>query len=61
MELAEDRNQPRCESSAANALSPKICLTPVCASSKLPRTALTATLLPVCVTICRRWISDTPL
>ena len=40
--------------------SEKMRLTPVCASSKLPRTAYTATLAPSCVAICKRWISLVP-
>ena len=60
MELALDRRISRFASSAAMAVSPKTFFTPVWASSKLPRTAYTATLLPSCVAICRRWISLVP-
>ena len=38
----------------------KICFTPVWASSKLPRTAHTATLFPSWVTICARCTWLTP-
>ena len=39
MELAEDRKYPRPASSSRSASSEKMRFTPVCASSKLPRTA----------------------
>jgi len=60
MEFALERRMLRCSSSAAMALSPNTFFTPVWASSKLPRTAYTATLAPSCVAICKRWISLVP-
>ena len=60
MELALDRRMFRPASRAAMSLSAKTRLTPVWASSKLPRTAYTATLAPSWVAICSRWISLVP-
>ena len=45
---------------SANAASLKAALTALWQSSKLPRTPNTPTLSPCCVTICLRWMSETP-
>ena len=59
MELALESTTLRAERRSARLRSEKMRLTSDCASSKLPRMAHTATLPPICVTIWRRWMSET--
>ena len=54
MEFAEESAFFEERSSFSYSLSVKITLTPFCASSKLPLTALTKTFAPSWVHICRR-------
>ena len=60
MELAEDRLTPLPSSSFSLPTAAKMFFTPVCASSKLPRTAHTQTFSPACVAICACCTALTP-
>ena len=60
MEFAEDSTRPCASIALAKSGSEKIFFTPLCASSKLPFTAMTCVLLPPVVTICRRCAWETP-
>ena len=59
MELALESTTFLAESRVASSRLEKMRLTSDWASSKFPRMAQTATLPPICVTIWRRWTSDT--
>ena len=56
IELADERRTPL----FSGAPAAKICFTPVCVSSKFPRTAQTQTFAPSCVTICAFCTAETP-
>jgi hypothetical protein len=51
IELAEENTMPRAARRSRSAGLVNMRLTPVCASSKLPRTAMTAVFAPAWVTI----------
>ena len=60
MELALERRVFACAAQRCSRSSAKMALTPVCASSKLPRTAQTQTFPPRWVCICAFCTSLTP-
>ena len=60
MEFAEESTRPCAAIVSAKARSAKMRFTPVCASSKLPFTAITWVFAPPVVTICRRCAWLTP-
>ena len=60
MEFALESWIPFSARRSANALSPKIFLTPVCASSKFPWMETTPVLSPFWVIICSSWKRLTP-